>query len=235
MEPLTLEPQDTEDEQFGTWIGELRKFFEKTQSPVERRFHFTRRVQISDESIDSFRSGLLEIAAKFQFLPAELQSRLIDQFINGVTDRSLQCKLLQEPPGSLDEAILIGRRYEAAKSAQSTIVENQKLIQSVKSVQQVNTSNRICFTCKQQGHTSRDCPNKQGLIGSFTQSAPLSGRGQPPTCYLCNKVSHIARFAQENSKGHIGISPSRILIIVSHNVVILMIMSIAELRITSLL
>ena len=168
---------------------------------MERRFLFTRRVQISDKSVDSFASGLREIAAKCQFLPAELQSRLVDQFINGVTDRSLQCKLLQEPPGSLDEAILIARRYEAAKSAQLTIQENQKLIQSVNSVQQINTNNRICFTCKRQGHTSRDCPNKQGRRGSFTQPAPLYGRGQPPKCYLCNRVGHIARFFPEKQQG----------------------------------
>ena len=66
-EPLTLETQDTEDEQFENWIGELQKLFEKNQSPVERRFHFTRRVQISDESVDSFASGLREIAAKAWF------------------------------------------------------------------------------------------------------------------------------------------------------------------------
>ena len=72
-EPLTLETQDTEDEQFGNWIGELQKLVEKNQSPVERRCHFTRGVQ-------SFTSGLREIAAKCRFLPAELQSRLSDQF-----------------------------------------------------------------------------------------------------------------------------------------------------------
>ena len=80
-EPLTLETQGTEDEQFGNWIGELRKLFEKNQSPVERRFHFTRRIQMSDESVDSFTLGMREIAAKCQFLPAELQSRLIDHLL----------------------------------------------------------------------------------------------------------------------------------------------------------
>ncbi len=104
-----------EDVTFKCSISELQKLFEKSQSPVERRFNFAMRVKIPDESIDTFSSSLREIAAKCQFSTYELQSRLIDQFINGVRDRNLQCKLLQEPPKTFDEAILIARRYEAAR------------------------------------------------------------------------------------------------------------------------
>ena len=53
----------------------------------------------------------------------EVNGRLNDQFIAGVTDKSLQCKLLQDPLTSLEESLVVARRYEAAKSAQISITE----------------------------------------------------------------------------------------------------------------
>ena len=46
---------------------------------------------------------------------------LVDQFILGMRDRSTETKLLQEPPTTLEEAVLVARSFEAANSMIATL------------------------------------------------------------------------------------------------------------------
>ena len=65
--------------------------------------------------------ALREAGAKCGFRGDEYASRLVDQFILGLRDRTTQSKLLQEPPSNLDNALLIARRFKAANAAMQTL------------------------------------------------------------------------------------------------------------------
>ncbi len=98
------------------WIVKLKVLFERNQTATEKRYNFHRREQEPGESVDSYAVSLREARAKCGFLGDEYSSRLVDQFILGLRDKATQNKLLQEPPNSLDDALLIARRFEAASA-----------------------------------------------------------------------------------------------------------------------
>ena len=46
---------------------------------------------------------------------------MVDQFILGLRDKATQNKLLQEPPNTLDDALLTARRFEAANATMKAL------------------------------------------------------------------------------------------------------------------
>ena len=123
--------------------------------------------------------ALREAGAKCGFRGDEYASRLVDQFILGLRDRTTQSKLLQEPPSNLDNALLIARRFKAANAAMQTLAlqgqgtGNNSMIGAVSSMRKVVT----CFACNEFGHVAKQCPT---LRNSFKQDTQLS----PKVCYL---------------------------------------------------
>ena len=69
-----------------------------------------------------------------------------------------QNKLLQEPPVTLKEAVLMARRFEAANSTMATLraeaVQMSRLVQNRPIVEAVhaNQSSKTCFNCCGMGH-----------------------------------------------------------------------------------
>eukprot|EP00794_Sanderia_malayensis_P001183 gene1183-554_t len=110
-----------EDNAYETWITQLKALLERKQTLTEKRHNFHRRTQEPGESVDSFVAALREFGAKCGFQGEEYTNRLVDQFILGMKDRPTQNKLLQEPPESLEDAVLIARRFEAANSTIQTL------------------------------------------------------------------------------------------------------------------
>ena len=178
---------DESEEGFKAYMEKLILLFERNQNPVERRFNFSRRVQLPGESVDNFAIALRELASKCSFSINEVNGRLNDQFIAGVTDKSLQCKLLQDPLASLEESLVVARRYEAAKSAQATITENVVARQEIKTV----TTGKECFNCHEVGHLAKNC--------RFNDSRGQGPTGAAPNTYLCfncGRKGHLARFCR---------------------------------------
>ena len=131
---------------------------------------------------------------------------MVDQFILGLRDRPTQNKLLQEPPGTLEVAILIARRFEAANStmenlraeAGSASRQNRAPIGSVNSSFTVKT----CFTCNGFGHVAKQCPT----YNEFKQNNNVSS---VKTCHLCHKQGHLARDCfSRNQRQNLNVSGS---------------------------
>ncbi len=103
------------------WVTNLKCLFERNLTQTEKRYNFHKRVQEPGESVNSYAVDLREIGAKCGFKGDEYVSRLLDQFILGLKDHSTQSKLLQGPPKSIEEALLIARRVEAANATMQTL------------------------------------------------------------------------------------------------------------------
>eukprot|EP00794_Sanderia_malayensis_P014625 gene14625-16140_t len=187
-----------EDNAYDTWITQLKALFERNQTLTEKRHNFHRRTQEPGESVDSFAVALREFGAKCGFQGEEYTNRLVDQFILGMKDRPTQNKLLQEPPESLEDAVLIARRFEAANStiqtlraeAGSAARQNHNQVGAVSS----NVTAQTCFNCNGFGHVAKQCPMHSEFKRTRTVSSAVK------TCYSCHRPGHLARNCFSNSQ-----------------------------------
>ena len=185
-------PFPDEDDAWHQWINALRSLFERNQTLTEKRYNFSKRVQEPGESVDSYAVSLREFGAKCGFQGEEYSNRLIDQFILGLKDRQTQNKLLQEPPSSLDDAVLLARRFEAANATMQTLSKKVSSSESKPNVLQVGASNvvaKVCFKCNGWGHLAKQCPTPSNL----SEVRPRSQQPNAKVCFKCNKSGHVAR------------------------------------------
>ncbi|XP_065063834.1 uncharacterized protein LOC135690257 [Rhopilema esculentum] len=125
-------------------------------------------------------------------------------------DRSTQTKLLQEPPTTLEEAVLVAQRFEAANSMIATLraeattnvawyTQNRAPIGAVSSGQPTMT----CFGCGGFGHMAKNCPS----IVDFKRRSNVE-----KTCFICSKPGHLARdcfHGGSRQKLHVQNAPPR--------------------------
>ena len=165
------------------WLNELKTLFERNETLTEKRYNFHKRTQAVGETVDSFAIGLREYGAKCGFAGNEYTNRLVDQFILGLLDKQTQTRLLQEPPGTLDEALVVARRFEAARSTMQTLRQDTNTGRSTAGAVHAD---KICFNCNQSGHIAKYCRkgqfNKQAKFaiivssqGIFRHFAPSKG------------------------------------------------------------
>ena len=132
------------------------------------------------ETFDSLAVALGEFGAKCGFQGEEYNIRLVDQFILCMRDRSTQTKLFQEPPTTLEEAVLIARRFEAANSTIASLraeattnvaryTQNRAPIGAVSSGQPTMT----CFGCGGFGHMAKNCPSIVDLNAEVMLRKPV--------------------------------------------------------------
>ena len=138
---------------FDTCGKEIATLFKKNPTATERRYTFSKRMQLPGETVDACSVSLRELAAKCDFHGSEYDSHLLDQFILGLHDKGTQNWLLQEPSSTVAEAIVVARHYEAAKSTLDTL-KHESLSRS--SVISPERSGKTCFVCQSSCHIARD-------------------------------------------------------------------------------
>ena len=178
------------EEDYNTYIRKLVTLFERNQNPVGRRFNFTKRLQLPGETVDNFALALRELSSKCSFTADEVNGRLNDQFMAGVSDKALQCKLLQEPTDSLAESLVVARRFEAARSAQVIIAEDRDRSKPKQDFRTISSS-KVCFECHGFGHLAKQCPFYSR--GNVTKQQKYSNTY---ICYNCGRKGHVARFSR---------------------------------------
>ncbi|XP_077523583.1 uncharacterized protein LOC144134554 [Amblyomma americanum] len=94
-------------------VASLHAHFSATCNVVAERHRFSRRVQQAGESVNEYITALRELSATYSF-PAEEDS-LRDQFVAGISSRSLRERLLLEGSSlSFAKAVLLARQFELA-------------------------------------------------------------------------------------------------------------------------
>ena len=209
---------------FDAWGKEIATRFEKNQTATERRYTFSKRIQLPGETVDAYSVSLRALAAKCDFRGSDYNNRVLDQFILGLQDKGTQNRLLQEPPSTVDEAIAVARRYEAARSTLDTLkhenLSRSSVVNPVRSgktcfvchnpghvardctherynVEKVSPNNKLCFYCKQTGHIQHHCPftyNRDRFRNTTEQERPREER----ICFRCNKRGHVAKYCRAN-------------------------------------
>ena len=79
---------------FDTWSKEIATRFEKNQTATERRYTFSKRIQLPGETVHAYSVSLRELAAKCYFHGSEYDNCLLDLFILGLQDKAGIGKLL---------------------------------------------------------------------------------------------------------------------------------------------
>ena len=183
------------------WIVQLKSLFECNQTSTEKKYNFNRRMQEPGESIDSYAVSLKEFGARCGFTAEDYSHRIIDQFILGIKDLATQNKLLQEPPKTIDEAVSVARRLEAANATIQTLTAKTEVLSIANHSADVlkvggvsNASNlvsaKVCFKCNGWGHEPWQCPTPSNVneFKSIKQTV----------CFHCQKPRHIARNCKLN-------------------------------------
>ena len=78
-------------------VERMERHFGRTASVIFNRALFTRNLQRPGESIVQFLSTLREMACKCDFLEAQFEERVRDQFAAGCFNERIRERLLQEP------------------------------------------------------------------------------------------------------------------------------------------
>src|SRR5258705_8234455 len=132
-------------------VERMRTHFSPAPSFIVQRCRFHRRLQLPGESITDYLTNLRKLAEHCQF--ANLNDRLRDQLVAGISDDKLKCRLLEEQDKlSFETALKIAVTFETAKSDTSKLrssssgVPIQKVFTRPKS-NNGNNDKVICYRC----------------------------------------------------------------------------------------
>eukprot|EP00731_Ephydatia_muelleri_P015883 Em0009g307a len=187
-----LAPTKPKDKSFAELVEVLSRHFEPKPIIIAERFRFHRRDQKSGESIAVFLSELRRLAAHCSF-GAFLEEALRDRLVCGVTNDTIQRRLLTEADLTLNRAFEIAQGMEAAMGFCEGIKNpggqpeqtvgmvddpgEQKIEKMVQGPYRV-----LCQCCGRRGHQLRNCRQK-GLV-----------------CFNCGKQGHVARMCSKQKQ-----------------------------------
>ncbi|KAJ8030724.1 hypothetical protein HOLleu_27211 [Holothuria leucospilota] len=159
----------------------LEKRFARKVNFVSERYTFRQRAQGQGESINTFISNLRELAKSCDF--GQKHDEMIrDQLIEKTNSRKICERLLVEENLTLDKAITLPQRVEAALKDSSTFAGITGMN---------NYSNPVNVSFLQKS-------NSQGKSANFTTKRPArvqnnsSNFSDGRRCYRCNSSRHLA-------------------------------------------
>ena len=198
-----IAPETTADKTLDELTDVLKQHFKPAPKAISERYRFMCRRQKSGETVSQFIAELRTLAVKCQF--TDLEIRLRDQFVFGLTDDNTQRKLFTQPDNvALKDVLNIAQSIEAAELSTSMVRGNESNspssqvhktdkrspgkgnFSSQKSKPGKNQQQQQCPNCGSKKHKkSRDCPHKE------------------VECHTCGKRGHFARMCRSGNNRNV--------------------------------
>eukprot|EP00731_Ephydatia_muelleri_P018713 Em0011g753a len=151
----------------------LREHFEPKRLVVVERFHFNRRNQGNGESVLEYVAEIKRLAGTCTF-GAFLTEALRDRFVCGLTNESIQRRLLSEANLDFEKAVQIARGMETAQKNSQVVQASEGRVQKFQDhVSSRTQGGQGCRHCGKRGHQAEHCRFKNAV------------------CYRCHKKGHI--------------------------------------------
>lgn len=154
----------------------MESYYSEQKIEIAERHTFYHRKQQPGESLREFLAELRKLSRHCNFSCGEghLNQSLRDSFVFGMTNATIQQRLLSERKLTLERAVSLGEMLEAA-ATKATLLRNDMQAKAVGSVNLVKGSSRRdkCSRCNSTEHMQQDCP--------------LRNR----KCHSCGKNGHI--------------------------------------------
>ena len=190
-----LAPANPKDKTFEEITTALQAHFEPKTLVIAERFHFHRRNQAPEESVNDYVAELRRLATNCAF-GAYLEEALRDRLVCGLRNESVQKRLLAEADLTLARAVQIAQGMEAAhKNAQSFKGRDLPVGRVERHPQKGGQRGRP----SDSGFISTDKQGNSAAAGKPCHRCGKTGHGQHEcgfkhaTCYKCGKMGHLAR------------------------------------------
>ena len=184
MRSLVL-PGALDDFSFDDLVAKVKEHKEPKPSIIVRRFQFNTRKQQAGESVAEY-VAVLRKAAEFCNYGESLSEMLRDRLVCGITDTTVQKRLLAEKDLTLDKAIALVQAVEIAEKGAKDLHTSTPLSTDLHKLNQgatlpseskprkANKNNPVCYRCGGK-HLATNC------------------RFKSEDCRLCGKQGHIAK------------------------------------------
>lgn len=169
-------PNSPKDKTYGELCELLKEHFDPAPAKYVQRKKFEDRARHSHESIQDYVVSLKKLAEFCKF-GDNLKERLLDRFVMGVNDETIQRKLLQEEDLTLEKAVRIAQ----------TTLESKQSVKTFENAAIHSVRNKVTRT----NHTSTTGVSKCFGCGEFHKRNDCKFRNA--TCYNCGKVGHIKK------------------------------------------
>ena len=151
----------------------LREHFEPKRLVVVERFQFNRRNQGNGESVLEYVAEIKRLAGTCTF-GEFLTEALRDRFVCGLTNESIQRRLLSEANLDFEKAVQIARGMETAQKNSQVVQASEGRVQKFQDhVSSRTQGGQGCRHCGKRGHQAEHCRFKNAV------------------CYRCHKKGHI--------------------------------------------
>lgn len=162
-------PLSPRDVSYTEIIEQLDRDFNPIPNEIVQRFNFHKSYQRQDKSIALFVNDLRKLSEHCNY--PELDKELRDQIVCGVTDESLQRRLLAEPAFTFQRAFELAT---AAETAKKNVQDMRTTSKSESTINKIDQEKKSCYRCS-EAHDPESCK-----FVSYT-------------CSFCKKVGHFAR------------------------------------------
>ena len=168
-----LHPEVPGEKTYDQLATALREHFEPKRLVVVERFHFNRRNQGNGESVLEYVAEIKRLAGTCTF-GAFLTEALRDRFVCGLTNESIQRRLLSEANLDFEKAVQIARGMETAQKNSQVVQASEGRVQKFQDhVSSRTQGGQGCRHCGKRGHQAEHCRFKNAV------------------CYRCHKKGHI--------------------------------------------
>ena len=160
-------PKKPSEENYSQLLELISEYYNPKPLVTTQRYRFYSRFRQPQESVSAFVAELCSLAKDCEF-GAALEENLRDRLVCGVSNPSIQKRLLSEQKMTFKKAFEIAQSHESVTKDIATLQGATS-----QEVHQIRDSHVPCYRCGQTGHHKDNCKFKSS------------------TCHLCGKIGHI--------------------------------------------